>query len=941
MQATRPLHNLPAQISTFVGRKRELTEVARLLAEHRLVTLTGVGGSGKTRLGLEVAIRELESSSDGIWLVELGSLTKPDLVPRAVIAALGIPERSDRRPMDILIDHLQDRDVFLVLDNCEHLVDGCAATVQGLLRASSSLRVLTTSRAPLGVGGEVIYPVPPLHVPGPEEPPEELARSDSVQLFLDRVAGGPAHLSAPEALPVAARICRDLDGLPLAIEIAAARARAMSLEDVAGHLGDRFRFLRYWSRTAIPRHQTLEAAIDWSFDLLGDEERVVLRRLSCFAGGFTLEGVRSVALEGAGEDQVLDVLTRLVDASLIVAEAQDGKSRYRLLETVRQYAADRLGEAGEAKDARRRHASYFLGLAERAWEAKDTAEEGAWLARLETEHDNLRGALEWSFRDGDPNMGVRLVRALGRFWQVLGHYEEGQPWLERALGHGEAPPDIRADLLGTLGYLHRNRNDLPQAKDLLEQAVRVAREGNAPWSAARWLNRLSWIWWWEGDYPRARSLAEESLALQKELGDIPGMSWSVGTLADMATYEGRLEDAEEHFRQALTLAREAGTPSEHMVSYASSFAALQLIRGRYEVAQRSAEEGLALARSLGDRLEIGRCLLPLAEVARLNGEIERARVLLAECLETLWSLRAMRDVADSIETLARVAVDGGETLVGARLLAGAATIRGQFHAAVEPVVRAGHEEDVQRARAALGHPSFEEAWQAGRAMSPEEAVRFALDYANQPAETPPPPPDRASLPGPTFLREAEYWSIAYMEDRFRLRDTKGLRYLALLLSQPGREFHSVDLVAIAHGSAAPARRSPGRLEGLELPESGDAGEILDVQAKETYRRRLHDLEEELEEAESFSDSERAARAKHEMQFLVQELSRAVGLGGRDRKAASAAERARQAVSKAIKAAIERIAHASPSLGRHLAATIHTGTFCSYTPDPRVPLTWRT
>ncbi|HEV2235327.1 MAG TPA: adenylate/guanylate cyclase domain-containing protein, partial [Ktedonobacterales bacterium] len=415
-------HNLPVQLTSFIGRERELAELRPLLRESRLLTLTGPGGTGKTRLSLWLAADALESFADGAWLVEMAPLADPALVPHTVAAALGAREQPGRAMLDVVLDFLRAKSLLLVLDNCEHLIAACAQLAETLLRAAPGVRILASSREALGVAGETTYRVPSLALPEPEEPRglEALAANDCVRLFVIRAAAAqPAfHLTATNA-PAVARIGRRLDGIPLAIELAAARTRVLPPEQIAARLDDRFRLLSGGSRTALPRHQTLEALIEWSYLLLTEPEQVLLRRLSVFAGSWTVETAQDVCGEGLGAD-VLETLAHLVEKSLVEPEAPNGRAegRFRLLETIRQYARDRLQESGEAALIRDRHLTCYIRFAEEAEPHLRRAEQMEWLERIEREHDNLRAALAWALESGTNDRALELAGALAYFWTL-------------------------------------------------------------------------------------------------------------------------------------------------------------------------------------------------------------------------------------------------------------------------------------------------------------------------------------------------------------------------------------------------------------------------------------------------------------------------------------------------------------------------------------------
>ncbi len=442
--------NLPLQLTSFIGREREVAEVQRLLAETRLLTLTGSGGAGKTRLALQAAAGLLSEFEDGVWWVELASLTDPVLVPQAIGSALGLRDEAKRPLLDQLGDHLCGKRMLLVLDNCEHLITACATCVDVLLHAAPDLHILVTSREPLAIAGETTYRVPSLNVPDREHLPPlaELAQFEAVRLMVERGAVVLPGFAVTDVNGTAiADICQRLDGIPLAIELAAARIKTLPVEELRARLGDRLRVLTGGSRIALPRHRTLRATLDWSYGLLAEPERILLRRLAVFAGGWTLEAAEVVCGgDGLPEAGVLDHLAGLVDKSLVTLELPDAAGRYRMLETVRQYATERLVESGETDRLRQTHAKFFLELAEEAEPKLFGPEQDAWFARLEAEHSNLRAALEWLDALEEAMQGLRLAGALWRFWEVRGHLAEGRSWLSEMLRR--AGPDAEAAAAG-------------------------------------------------------------------------------------------------------------------------------------------------------------------------------------------------------------------------------------------------------------------------------------------------------------------------------------------------------------------------------------------------------------------------------------------------------------------------------------------------------------
>ena len=457
-------HNLPVQLTSFIGREREIEEVKKLLSSSRLVTLTGSGGCGKTRLSLQAAAELIEEYPEGLWLVELASLTDPGLVPQTLASVLGMREVPGRPLLETLSDYLKARNLLLVLDNCEHLVEACAELASSLLGACPNLKILATSREGLGVAGETTWNVPSLSMPEPQRlpPMESLSQYEAVRLFIERAESvQPGFEVTDQNAPAVAQICHRLDGIPLAIELAAARVRVLSVEQINARLEDRFRLLTGGSRIAMPRQRTLRGAVEWSYELLSEPEHLLFNRLSVFTGGFILEAVETVcAGEGVGADEVLDLLSLLVDKSLVmVGEGVEGEVRYRLLETLRQYGRERLAAIGEADETLRRHAAFFFALAEEAGQVQSQTialgpQEAAWLDRLEQEHDNLRAALGWCVESGEAETGLRLGEGIffsGGHVVTSGRGVSGYLDSGRCLGH-QSPRRYELKRWGALVY---------------------------------------------------------------------------------------------------------------------------------------------------------------------------------------------------------------------------------------------------------------------------------------------------------------------------------------------------------------------------------------------------------------------------------------------------------------------------------------------------------
>ncbi len=724
-------NNLPVQLTTLVGREREIAETKRLLATTPLLTLTGSGGCGKTRLALQVAAEVLESYADGVWFVELAPITDPALVPQTVASTLNIQEQPGRSILAALIDHLQPHQVLLVLDNCEHVLSACAQLSDALLRACPRLRILATSREGLGIAGELTYRVPSLSVPDLRVAGSlnRVVQYGAVRLFVERATfASPEFRLTPERAPAVAQICARLDGIPLAIELAAVRVKAMGVEQIASRLDDRFHLLTGGSRTALPRQRTLRGAIDWSYDLLPEPERVLLRRLAIFSGGFTLEATEAICADTpVTSAEILELLTHLVEKSLVVTEEYEGEEWYRLLDTIRHYALNTLRDAGEDPTVRRRHRDWCIGLAERAETGMQGAMQGPWLERVEREHDNFRAALEWSKTapDGTEEY-LRLAGALWFFWFMRGYLSEGREWLEGALSAGAgASASARAKAVNGAGLLAWRQGDDARAAALGEEGLALSRQMGYKLGIGHSLHTLAVVARRRGDDVRAAALGEESLAVVRDIGYKWGIAHALDTLGDLARHQGDYERAAALLEESLGLFRELKDKG----GIASSLYYLGLValhRGDQERARVLFEEGLALFRDLKDKGGIAWALHHLGGAVRSLGEYDRAAALLKESLATFRDLGQRSAIAVSLERLAGAMAARGEMERAAHLFGAADALRQATGSRPSPSARAEAERDLAALRATMGEQAFATAWASGRAMTLDQAIEHAL-----------------------------------------------------------------------------------------------------------------------------------------------------------------------------------------------------------------------
>jgi predicted ATPase/DNA-binding XRE family transcriptional regulator len=694
-QSGKTEHQLPVPPTALVGRERELREIVGLLARSdvRLLTLTGPGGTGKTRLALAAAthLRDIgaESCPDGVAFVPLASLSDPALVPSAIAAALGIREDGEQPLQERLREGVAAKQVLVVLDNVEHLVSGVAFLVAELLAAAPGLRVLATSRVPLRLQGEQEYAVPPLGLPRRKPPPtpEQLSQYEAVRLFITRAQSVRADFTVDnETAPAVAEICHRLDGLPLAIELAAARVRMLPPQAMLTRLEQRLPFLTGGARDAPARQQTLRQAIAWSYDLLSPEEQALFPRLAVFAGGVTFDAAEEV---GNPRDQ-LDIfsgLERLVEHSLLLQEAgPEGEPRFSMLETIREFGLEQLAASGEAEEMRQRHASFFLSLAEEVEPALHGPKQLAGLERLEAERDNLRLALGWSLAH-DPDVALRLVAALWRFWYARGYLREGRDWLGRTLATSAGPKTVtRARALNALGVLVWTVGDLQLALELQNESLSLAQELGDQWGMAAAAGDRAMIeFFQDGDVARARAAIEDLLSQFRALGDRHSESLSLAALGGFAREQGELDESTRLLQEALEIARERG------------------------------DSGIQVL-----------CLNNLAQTARLSGELDQAAALLKEGLQLAHRLGAQDDIRGFLALMGSLAVAQGEHERGVRLLGAASALTEAVGAPLQPEEQTQFDEATATVREALSEAVFSQAWEAGRSLPVDEAMAEAL-----------------------------------------------------------------------------------------------------------------------------------------------------------------------------------------------------------------------
>jgi predicted ATPase len=681
--------NLPAQLNSFVGRELALRQLGSLLASTRLLTLTGPGGIGKTRLALALGERALPDYADGVWLVELAALADPALVASAAATALGIREDGGS-PLDQLSELLRHKMILVILDNCEHVLRSSADVAEVLLRACPDLRILATSREPLRAAGETTWRVSSLALARRTKARQidEKARSEAERLFLERArAARPEFNLTERAGRAVADVCRRLEGIPLALELAAARVRFLGVEQIAAQLDDRFRLLTGGSHTAPPRQQTLRASLEWSYALLSDQEKSVFEQLAVFCGGWTLEAAEAVC-GGQGIDvkDVLDLVGQLVDKSLVLVDTSlESPVRYHMLETIREYAHERLVERREAEHVRQRHAQHFVTLGELVRARISGPEQATWLARLECEHDNFRAALDWAATTRNSNLTLQLASGLGSFWSLRGYLTEGLRWLNDGLRDGVAEPRLRASAQLTAANLAMLRGDLELAEDRAQQAFVFYRDARDGRRSAAALRALSMLARYRGAYERVDELSSQALALYRQEGDAFGAALALDGLGFAAE-----------------------------------------MRGDYPHAHAQYTEQLAAFQTLGVDGGVALALRELAWLDLRQGDDVQAAQRAKESVAVFQRAGLRVDLHVSLDLLASIAARRGQTALAALLFGAMESLRSATGLSLPPYGRSDSSASINQVREALPPHAWAAAWEQGCGMSEDEVIEFAM-----------------------------------------------------------------------------------------------------------------------------------------------------------------------------------------------------------------------
>lgn len=730
-------NNLPVLLTSFVGRETQIEDIKTLLNKRRLVTIIGAGGVGKTRLSLQVAADLLPVFEEGVWLVELASITNPDLVLQTVMDVLALRETNPNEVLSSLVGYLVDREILLVFDNCEHLIDVCAQLIEQILIHCPRVKVLATSRETLDISGEIAYQVPSLSIPDPGKNicVDDLMQYEAIKLFVDRSRSVKVDFELTDMnSPLVAKICCRLDGIPLAIELAAARVKVMPLEQLATRLDDRFHLLTGGGRTALSRHQTLQATMDWSFLLLSEKEKKLFRRLAVFVGGWTLEAAEAVcSYDGVDQIEVLDLLAHLINKSLIYVLEVQGEARYRRLETIRQYSIEKLIESGETEIIRNRHLVFFTEIAEDAIPKFIGPEQKEWLTRFENDHDNFRVALEWS--QTSPELierGLHLAWALSRFWRKRGYLSEGRERLTAMLQYSETfdYPLLRAQVLDGLGHLAYLQSDYPATRTAFEGSLSIFRslgdEGRA--GAASALLGLGNVDTEEGDYENSPLLFEESLVLSREIGDKAGIAEALRNLGWAAMRPGDYPRAEERLQEALFLFRETSN-MEGIASSLSGLGEIAVRRGDYQQSLDCLEESLEIRRGFRNKWGIAATLGTIGWAALGQGELDRSARMFWESLEVRKEIGDKGGLAWCLEKFAEIAVCSGNLDFAILVYGAASRLRFSIGSVIDPADQPEYDKRLEFLKSQAGDMIFNQMWEKGQLMGLDQVIDMIKDQA--------------------------------------------------------------------------------------------------------------------------------------------------------------------------------------------------------------------
>ena len=721
-------HNLPLQLTSFIGRERELTEAEKLLASTRLLTFIGPGGTGKTRLSLQVAVEQFSEFKDGAWLIELAPLAKPTYIVSAIASTFNLRELQGVSLIDTVTDYLRGKKLLLLLDNCEHLIEACAQLSDQLLHACPNLKIIASSREALGINGESVYRVPSLALPQDFGSPMDY---EATRLFTERAINANSHFTlTKDNASFVTQICERLDGIPLAIELAAARVKMFTPEQIATRLDDRFKLLTGGSRTALPRQQTLRALIDWSYHTLNETEQGALGRLAVFSGGWTFEAAESVI----GEIETMDGLSGLVNKSLVNVEAKKGESRYRYLETIRQYAIEKLLESGEAVDARNHHLAYFKEVSRLAEENFKTLQRLLWMNRLEAEHDNIRAALGWAL-ESDPESALQMVCSLSAFWMSYNYLTEGCNWCQAAITRtDESSLDrdkidpTRARAYVVLAILSVNRGEHRTGLIAAKRSVAIARELDDKWILVQALAFVGFSSAFLSDVALAFDSLHEAEDICRKLGYRQELAEVLQALAYVTMEVHGSQAAEQlqvYMEESLALSQGSLDP-EAAVRTEGLLARLAFFRGDLAEARKHADLMLDLHREMGDQLAVTGHQSGMAHAARQLGNFEEALALYRETILGRQEIGHRGAVAHQLECFAFIAKAQEEGERAVTLMSAAEALREASSSPRTPQERIEYDNELASLRAGMDEKTFVSLWAEGGSMTMEQAIGYAL-----------------------------------------------------------------------------------------------------------------------------------------------------------------------------------------------------------------------
>ncbi|HSL44142.1 MAG TPA: adenylate/guanylate cyclase domain-containing protein [Anaerolineales bacterium] len=719
-------NNLPSQLTSFIGREREMEEARKLLSSARLLTLIGPGGTGKSRLSLQIAAEQLAEFKDGVWLVELAALADPAFIVSSIASVLELHEVPGIPLISIVTDYLRAKQLLLILDNCEHLVEESAQITDQLLQSCPQLKIIASSREALGIAGETVYRVPSLSLP--DRASKSLMDYESTRLFIERATRAEPrfHLTDHNASSIA-QICLRLDGIPLAIELAAARVKLFTPEQIADRLDDRFKLLTGGSRTALPRQQTLRALIDWSYQSLNATEQRVLRQLAVFSGGWSFEAAEAVV----GEFDAMDGLIGLVNKSLVNVEEQDGRSRYRFLETIRQYAMEKLLESGETVEVRDRHMDYFLQSIDQVAEADQRIfgqEDIEWLDQMEVEHDNLRVTLEWA-TSKHPEQALRLAYVAASFWVARDYNHEARKWCQKALEGSESLPGLdeeRAKVYGMLAWSSIAIGDHKTGREASEEGVILARKVIDTKTIGRLLSVKALACTFLGDFPVAEQAIIEAESITREHGYLAELSLMLTTRAQMIYFAyGDIERAKRYLDEAIAIGRST------RLQWATTMSVFGMARiagasGDLDTARARFLESADTAKRVGNKRLMYSCYSELAHVLRENGVLDEPLSIYRDLLPKWRDLGHRAAVAHELECIAYILSKKNGLPRAAQVLGAADSLRKMIDSMPTPVELAEYEKEIASLHERMRKTEFEEAWNQGQRLTLDEAITLAI-----------------------------------------------------------------------------------------------------------------------------------------------------------------------------------------------------------------------